>query len=42
MDARWVGVSGKGRGEWDGDWEESGEMMVDARRVGVSGKRRGE
>ncbi len=31
-----VRVSRKGRGEWDGDWEESGEKMVGARGLRVS------
>jgi hypothetical protein len=30
VDARGVGVRGMGKGEWDGDWEESGEKRVDA------------
>jgi hypothetical protein len=34
VDARGVRVSGKGKGEWDGDWEESGERRVDGEGEG--------
>ncbi len=42
VDARGVVVSGNGRSECDGDWEESVVKRGDARGVVVSGKGRGE